>query len=85
MKNLTNLCNTPLLSKNKPFKETILNGVRVFVASLERFHSRDQRPYWLIQIKDDFCIKLEFIFPEERVGIPFWAPFHCFGTPIWLP
>ena len=23
--------------------------------------------------------------PEDLLGTPTWPPFHCFGTPIWLP
>ena len=23
--------------------------------------------------------------PEDWFGTPTWPPFHCFGTPIWLP
>ena len=23
--------------------------------------------------------------PEDWSGTPTWPPFHCFGTPIWLP
>ena len=23
--------------------------------------------------------------PEDFLGTPTWPPFHCFGTPIWLP
>ena len=29
-------------------------------SSIERFHSRDQRPYWFAKSKDDFCIKIDF-------------------------
>ena len=31
-----------------------------YVKRIERFHSRDQRPYCFTEIKDDFCIKIEF-------------------------
>ena len=23
--------------------------------------------------------------PQDPFGTPTWPPFHCFGTPIWLP
>ena len=31
----------------------------VFYRSIERFHSRDQRPYCFTKTKDNFCIKIE--------------------------
>ena len=32
------------------------------VDCIERFDSRDQRPYWFAKTKDDFCIKIKFNF-----------------------
>ena len=27
---------------------------------MERFHSRDQQPYWIAETKESICIKIEF-------------------------
>ena len=27
---------------------------------IERFHSRDQQPYWITETKESLCIKIEF-------------------------
>ena len=32
----------------------------IFCVSIERFHSRDQRPYWFNETKESICIKIEF-------------------------
>ena len=30
------------------------------IKGIERFHSRDQRPYWFNETKESICIKIEF-------------------------
>ena len=45
----------------------------IILVHIERFHSREQRPYWLAKTKDDFLHK-------NRVSFPVWL-----GTPIRPP
>ena len=34
---------------------------------MERFHSRDQQPYWITETKESICIKLEF--KSQRISL----------------
>ena len=34
---------------------------------IKRFHSRDQRPYWFTEIKENVCVKIEF--DSRRIGL----------------
>ena len=34
---------------------------------IERFNSRDQRPYWLTETKENVCIKIDF--NSRRIGL----------------
>ena len=31
-----------------------------YLTFMERFHSRDQQPYWITETKESVCIKIEF-------------------------
>ena len=54
-----------LLSKGSDKKITSVTNKTTFSSEeslqvyIERFHSRDQQPYWFTKTKDDFCIKVE--------------------------
>ena len=37
-----------------PFLTAVLDPL------IERFHSRDQQPYWITETKESICIKIEF-------------------------
>ena len=34
---------------------------------MERFHSRDQQPYWITETKERICIKIEF--KSQRISL----------------
>ena len=34
--------------------------MKVMSRCIERFHSRDQQPYWITETKESICIKLKF-------------------------
>ena len=38
--------------------------------------------YWN---KRKFLHKKRVQLPQDWFGRPIWPPFHCFGTPTWLP
>ena len=52
----------------------------IIITIIERFHSRDQQPYWITETKEN-----RVQFPEDYFGTPSWPPFLCFGTPTWPP
>ena len=37
------------------------------IGPIERFHSRDYRPYWFTETKESICIKIEF--NSQRFGL----------------
>ena len=40
---------------------------------MERFHSRDQQPYWITETIENICIKIEFNIPFScRAGTGHW-------------
>ena len=43
-------------------KQTAKNAQKETLAAqaIERFHSRDYRPYWFTETKESICIKIEF-------------------------
>ena len=51
--------------------------------TIECFHSRGQHLCKFFGTKESFCIRKEF--NSHRTGLGPFAPFHCFGTPIWAP
>ena len=57
----------------------ILNNVFEFMyVIVERFHSQDQRPYWLAKTKDEFCIKNKIEFNSQWDGLVFQNGCHFF-------
>ena len=45
---------------------TLLAAMLVYWTN-ERFHSRDQQPYWITETKESICIKIEFTF--QRISL----------------
>ena len=52
---------------------------------IECFQSRGQHLCKFIKTKESVCTEKGTQFPQDWYGTPTWPPFHCFGTPIWLP
>ena len=48
--------------------------------TIDRFHSRHQRPYWFNETKESICIKIEF-----NSCTPIWPSYLSFCTPTWPP
>ena len=52
---------------------------------IECFHSCGQHLCKFIETKESLSIRKEFNSQRILSGHQQWPPFHCFGTPIWLP
>ena len=46
---------------------------------MERFHSRDYRPYWFTETKENICIKIERFSLGRQHGRHFFVLGHQYG------
>ena len=65
----------------RPKPVTIKSTTRrtAYFRSIERFHSRDYRPYWFTETKESICIKIEFISPRFSLGLQHGRHFFALG------
>ena len=51
--------------KSKLKYDPPITSVDALIVEIERFHLRDQQPYWITETKESICIKIEFQFQED--------------------
>ena len=56
-----------------------------FYNAMERFHSSGQHLCKVFGTEENVLYEKRIQLPQESFGTRPWPPFHCFGTPIWLP
>ena len=59
------------------FNDNLQSALKTFrVKTIDRFHSRDQRPYWFNETKESICIKIEL--NSQRVSLVHQYGRHSF-------
>ena len=51
--------------KSKLKYDLPITSFDALIVEIERFHLRDQQPYWITETKESICIKIEFQFQED--------------------
>ena len=58
---------------------SLVNNTSFSLDSIERFHSRDYRPYWFTETKESICIKIEFNSQRFSLGHQHGRHFFVLG------